>query len=218
VEKIRLNKEDQQIMVVDRATLFANGYFQGFSPADVIDYEEIINDNYFYDKRWRVETRSELKQPIAYCVIVNKVTHEVFAYQRSSKEAHYDEKRLRGKWSWGIGGHIDKTDDTETDPIRASMLREIAEEIQIPHFDPPIILGYINDDTTEVGQVHFGLLFLLMTSAKKVVPNDPEIAFGGFMTIPQLEEICASEETSVESWSEIAMTPLRQALGWEESD
>jgi len=66
--------------------------------------------------------------------------------------------------------------------------------------------------------VHFGLLFLLMTSAKKVIPNDPEIAFGGFMTIPQLEEICASEETSVESWSEIALTPLKQALGWEEGD
>lgn len=207
-------KSEKEIMVVDRATLFANGYFQGFSPADVINYEEIINDNFYYDKRGLVETRSELKQPIAYCIIVNKETHKVFAYQRSTKEGHYDEKRLRGKWSWGIGGHIDKIDGETDDPIHASMLREIQEEVQISSFDPPVILGYINDDTTEVGQVHFGLLFLLMTTAKKVVPKDAEIAFGGFMTLSQLQEISASEETSVESWSEISLEPLKKAMNW----
>ncbi len=204
--------QDRHIMVVDRATLFADLYFQGFSPAEEMDFEQIVMDNYFYDLRDKVETMPQLKQPIAYAIIVNKDTRQVFAYQRAQKEGQYAEKRLRGKWSWGIGGHIDKTDAATGDPIRTSLLREIEEEIILPEFDPPEILGYINDDTTEVGQVHFGLLYLIWTSCKKVQPRVGEISWGGFMTVDELLEICANDETPVESWSEIALTPLREAL------
>lgn len=204
--------KDRTIMVVDRATLFADLYFQGYSPAEEMDFEQIVMDNYFYDLRDKVETMPQLKQPIAYAIIVNKETRKVFAYQRSQKEGQYAEKRLRGKWSWGIGGHIDKSDLAAGDPIRTSLLREIEEEIVLPEFDPPEILGYINDDTTEVGQVHFGLLYLIWTSCKNIQPRVGEISWGGFLSLEELQEICVNEETPVETWSEIALTPLRQVL------
>ena len=209
-----MNKSEQEIMVVDRATLFAGGYFQGFSPATVMDYNKIIQENYFYEKRGLAETKPALKQPIAYCIIVHKGTNKIFAYQRSVKEGHYNETRLRGKWSWGIGGHIDKIDldNDHNDPVFESMLREISEEIVISSFDPPEILGYINDDLTDVGQVHFGLLFLIKTSELDVKPNDKEISWGGFMSLDELEEINASEEVSVESWSAISLEPVRKLI------
>ena len=200
-------------MVVDRATLFADVYFQGFSPAEELDYESIIQDNYFYDARGKVETMPQYKQPIAYAIIVRKDTKEIFAYQRSSVDGQYEEKRLRGKWSWGIGGHIDKVDLDNGDPIAASLAREMEEEVEITGYDPPQILGYINDDTTEVGEVHFGLLYLIMTDCKTVQPRDGEIAWGGFLPASQLDEICSNGESSVESWSEISITPLKKALG-----
>ncbi|MBN2357799.1 NUDIX domain-containing protein [candidate division KSB1 bacterium] len=209
---------ERQIMVVDRATLFADLYFQGFSPAEEMDYEQIVMDNYYYDLRDKVETMPQLKQPIAYAIIVNKDAREVFAYQRAQKDGQYEEKRLRGKWSWGIGGHIDKVDLQDGDPIRASLLRELQEEVVLPEFDPPEILGYINDDQTEVGQVHFGLLYLIRTSCKNVQAREGEITWGGFMPVVKLLEICTGEETPVESWSEIALTPLRQALGFMDED
>ena len=207
-----MDKAQKEIMVVDRSTLFADGYFQGFSPAEVIDYYRIIQDNYFYEKRSVAETKPEFKQPIAYCLIMNKQTKHIFSYQRSAKEGHYDEKRLRGKWSWGIGGHIDRIDLEGKDPILTSMLRELEEEVFIESYDPPEILGYINDDTTEVGEVHFGILFLLRTSSTKVKPVDEEIAWGDFMPLAELEEICMNEEKSVESWSEISLDPLKRLL------
>jgi len=208
-----LDKNEKQIMVVDRATLFADQYFQGFSPADVLNYEQLILDHYFYDQRGKVETMPQLKQPIAYVLIVNKITKQIFAYQRSSKDGHYDEKRLAGKWSWGIGGHIDKIDLNEDNPIMASLNRELQEEVEISQYDPPQILGYINDDTTEVGQVHFGLLYLVWTESRNIRPRDSEIAWGGFLTYAELEEINQSNEVAVESWSQISLEPLQEALG-----
>ena len=199
-------------MVVDRSTLFADSYFQGFSPADVANYNEIIQDNFTWEKRGLAEQNSDLKQPIAYCIIVNEKTNEIFAYQRASKDGQYDEKRLRGMWSWGIGGHIDKIDLNGTDPIKTSMLREIEEELYMDKFKEPEILGYINDDQTEVGQVHFGLLYLFKTTSK-VRPKDSEIAWGNFVPYDKLEEIIMDSETKVETWSEIALEPIRKALG-----
>ena len=206
---------ERKIMVVDRSTLFADQYFQGFAPARAHDYQTLIQDHYFYDLRDKVETMPQYKQPIAYAIIVHKESHQVFAYQRATKDGHYNETRLRGKWSWGIGGHIDKIDVENADPIRASLLRELGEEIAIKDYEEPIILGYINDDETEVGQVHFGLLYLIMTSDRGVHPADDEIAWGGFMPIIQLEEILQSD-ASVESWSEIGLAPLKEALSAKE--
>ena len=208
-----MDKSDMEILVVDRAMLFAEGYFQGFAPADDIDYFQTIQDNYFYKRRGDVEPDSAFKQPIAYAVIANKETHHIFAYQRSVTDS-YNESRLRGKWSWGIGGHIDKIDSANNDdPILASLLREINEEIDIAGFDEPRILGYINDDQTKVGAVHFGILYLLETSEKTIKPKDAEMSWGGFMSYDQLEEICILNEKSVESWSEISLEPIRKALG-----
>lgn len=203
---------DKMIMVVDRVLLFADEYFQGFSPSDTIDYERTILDNYHYEKRSLAEKDSALKQPIAYCLIINPKTKKVFAYKRSSKPGQYDERRLRGKWSWGIGGHIDKVDLEDDNPIRASLLREIDEEINISNMSEPKILGYINDDETSVGQVHFGLLYLINTTAEEIEPKDAEIASGEFLTLDQLEQIYNSPNVSVEGWSIIALGPLRQIL------
>jgi len=199
-------------MVVDRATLFAKGYFQGFAPAGYLDYYHIILDNYYYESRDLVETKPALKQPIAYCVILNKDNSRVFAYQRSTKDGHYEEKRLRGKWSWGIGGHIDKIDLEGKDPITTSMLREIQEETTITTYDDPEVLGYINDDISEVGQVHFGLLFLIKTHENNIKPRDKEIAWGGFLELAELEDIYSANEASVETWSGISLISIRELL------
>ncbi len=207
-----MDKFEQEILVIDRATLFSESYFQGFAPADGLNYYNIIHDNYFYKKRGAVEPDPTFKQPIAYAIIVNKENRHIFAYQRAGS-SDYNEKRLRGKWSWGIGGHIDKVDSEDQEPILTSLLREIEEEVEIDGFDEPKILGYINDDETEVGAVHFGLLYLIETDSKKVKPKDKEISWGGFMSYDQLEEICMLDDKNVETWSEISLEPIRRTLG-----
>ncbi len=205
-----MEKFEKEILVVDRPTLFAEKYFQGFSLASEFDYQKVIHDNYFYIKRGDAENNPNFKQPIAYAVIAHNSTNKIFAYQRAANE-NYHENRLRGKWSWGIGGHIDRVDDEKMDPIQTSLLREIKEEVELDSFEKPVLLGYINDDKTNVGQVHFGLLFLIQTSSR-VKPRDLEISWGGFMSYEELEEIYVNSDTNVESWSEISLEPIRKSL------
>lgn len=199
---------DKLIMVVKREILFGDNYFEGYRAQDEIDYESRILKNFKYMKRWIVENDPAYKQPVSYSVIVNPILKKVFAYQRSTHDARYPEKRLQGKWSWGVGGHIEKLD--VGNPIHKSMLRELKEEVKISGSINPRILGYINNDSDDVGKVHFGILYIVETNSKSIEPKDPEISNGEFKKIEELEKICTAHP--VEEWSRICLNPLKSYL------
>ena len=117
---------DQLTMVVPREVLLGRDYFEGFRGGGEVDYESRILNNYKYQLRDQAEEDPHWKQPIAYALIVNPRLRLVFAYRRSKSEDQYPEKRLQGKWSWGVGGHIDKADLEQGNPIQASLAREIS--------------------------------------------------------------------------------------------
>lgn len=199
-------------MVVKRSVLFQEHYFNGFCSARDYNYEQIIRQNLFYEKRGSAEQMPELKQPVGYCLIVNPKLGKIFAYQRSQVDQEYGEKRLQGKWSWGIGGHMEKVDEGNQNPIEASMLRELAEEVEIDSDCDFEVLGYINDDNTPVGQVHFGILYLVKTTLAQVQARDKEIAHGGLVELTKIIEILNDPRCQVESWSEIATGPLQEFM------
>lgn len=204
-----MDKFEKHIMVVPRKILFDNDHFDGFKHNKETDYESRILSNYIYMKRGVAENDPEHKQPVGYAIIVNPKTKKVFAYQRSKKDKEYTETRLQGKWSWGVGGHIDKIDSENGNPIHTSMLRELQEEVNIQGDVKTKVLGYINDDKDSVGQVHFGILYLIETDAEEVHPNAPEISSGKLIHIEEIEKINKDPELVVESWSQIAIEPLK---------
>jgi predicted NUDIX family phosphoesterase len=205
-------KSEKIIMVVEKDILFGNDVFQGFKPQTEVDYESKILTNFKYMKRGLAEEDSTHKQPIGYAMIVNPSLKQIFAYQRSTKDSNYAEKRLQGKWSWGVGGHIEKFDAGNGNPLHVSMLRELEEEIYMDGSVNPIVLGYINDDSNDVGKVHFGVLYVVETDSKIVRPKDPEIDNGELRTIEELEHICSSSDFTVEGWSRICLEPLKQYI------
>lgn len=205
-------KEDQQIIVVQRDVLFANNYFEGFRPYSEVDYESRILENLKVMRRGDAEEDPSHKQPIGYVVIANPFEKKVFAYQRSTDDKKYGEKRLQGKWSWGFGGHIEPLDIEDGNPIRDSLMREVTcEELRgLGNITEPDVLGYINDDSNSIGQVHFGILYLLSTTFRDIEALDHEIARLELKTIMELEDIC--KKYDVETWSQIAMNPLKKLL------
>ena len=205
-----MKKSEELIMVVGRETLFSGDCFEGFKPQKEVNYESRILDNYHYMKRGLAEVDPTHKQPIGYAMIVNPELKQVFAYQRSNKDSSYPEKRLQGKWSWGVGGHIEKFDIENANPIHASMLRELEEEVDVNGRVNPRVFGYINNDSDDVGKVHFGVLYVVETDARIVEPKDSEIDNGGLRTIEELEAICSSSDFKVEEWSKISLKPLKQ--------
>ena len=89
------------------------------------------------------------------------------------------------------------------------MFREINEEIHITEQSTiePLVLGYINDDSNDVGKVHLGILYLIKTNAEQIFPKDSEIEQGKFVYFHELEDIFSKNEFEI--WSKIAFEPLK---------
>lgn len=202
----------RKVMAVPREKLFPEGAFSGFAPAGGVDYGRRILSGYQYLERSRAEEDPRFKQPIGYALLYNPGRGLVFAYRRSSRDREYPEKRLQGKWSWGLGGHIEEDDAAVADPVRQSLLREIAEETGVSELGRPEIMGYINDDSDPVGSVHFGVLCLVETRVEKVSPLSPELASGRMLTLPELRKLCVSPGIDVEDWSRIALDALEDRI------
>jgi len=84
------------------------------------------------------------------------------------------------------------------------MKRELEEEVLIdtPYTDR--CAGLINDDLTEVGRVHLGVVHCLEVERPAVRPREPDILEGAFRPVEELLP-CLTE---FETWSQICLEAL----------
>lgn len=202
-----MNKEDIMIVTVPNAVLFPDGVHpEGFIPHAERDLRSIILANFGYTRRGDAEVDFTLKQPISYAVIRN-TDGKIFAYQRGSKRTGFHESRLAGKWSCGIGGHIEK-DDEAGDILADSLRRELEEEItlhgNILSIDP---IGYINSEINEVSKVHVGVLYIITTDSKTAEGSE-EVVNEGFYSPEELQKMLADPELVWEEWTRIALRAI----------
>ena len=116
------------------------------------------------------------------------------------------EGRLHRKHSVGIGGHISACDAAADggNPYEEGMRREFEEEVAIHTPYTARCVGLINDDQTDVGRVHLGVVHIFDVEQPAVQPREPEIIDCGFRPV---EEILA-DMNGFETWSEICMKAL----------
>lgn len=192
----------REILVIETDKLFKliGGYFQGFSvlPAEILG---ILEENCHWMNKGEAEESPAFKQIIGYSAIMSP-SLKVFTYKRAEKEKEYEEKRLMGKWSIGIGGHVERHFTEEK--ISASISREIDEEVEtFGGIKKITLLGGINDDTNAVGKVHFGILLSAKTFSEKAEPKSGEIAFGEFKYFTEISKLFETEDA--ENWSRICL-------------
>ncbi len=199
-----MSKMDKQVMVVPREKLLGSEHFEGFALHGTTNFVSRILTAYEYMRRGDAEENPAYKQPICYVAIINPQTKSVYAYERASNDNTGD-ARLHGLHSWGFGGHVEPC-DTGKNPLFASRVRELQEEIR-GTFSEPIVLGYINDESDAVNQVHFGVLCAVETTGD-VALNDPALINGRWVPIADLERLVQSN-AKVEAWSRIAVEPLK---------
>jgi predicted NUDIX family phosphoesterase len=160
-------KTMEHILVIRRDDVFGGAWPQGFVPARTGVAEEVLAAfarNAFAVPRDAAERTPAWKQPIPYCTIVRQT--QVFCVERLPRQG---EERLHGRLSIGLGGHIDPLDGGhEGGAIRGALHRELREEVcLLPHgsaWPAPHFLGLLNDDASEVGRVHFGVVFAVALS------------------------------------------------------
>lgn len=199
---------DEKILGFPRAVFEQLGVFHGFS-TDVDRYLPAILDpkNNSFRLRAQAETDPSFKQIIPYVVITDG--ERVLHYVRGKKAG---EQRLVAKGSIGIGGHINDEDHSlfavGMDAFRAAVEREVREELNVEGAFDAKPVGLINDDTTEVGQVHFGIVHVMRRRSEQVKKREQVIAQQEWLTIA---ELCDRRER-METWSQFCLDNIKSLL------
>lgn len=193
------------VWVVPRNLLFRQAGVHGFLPFSGQPSRERLlascrEEGFFIERRY-AETNPEYKQVIPYVACTRG--SEILCLQRLATQG---EKRLHGRMSIGVGGHINPI-DTETggDLLQAACLRELHEELRIEGSPQPEPIGVLNDDTTEVGAVHFGLVWQLPCETLQVTVRETDAMEGTFRQRDELVELSSHPETPFESWSQLLL-------------
>jgi predicted NUDIX family phosphoesterase len=198
------NEAVEHVLVVPTMLFHEIGHFQGFC-GDPAPYLRILLDpaHTSYRPRNTVEEDPSFKQLIPYCVFRHE--GKVFYYKRGKLQG---EGRLHSKRSIGVGGHISADDDGKGSTAYAEgMRREIAEEIHLETTFREECIGLINDDLTEVGKVHLGVVHVFELDNPKVRPREESILETGFASLVELAEL----RDEFETWSQICLDHLIQA-------
>lgn len=165
-----------------------------FVSENIDDIIEIIRANHIYIDRNYAEYSKEYKQIIPYAILTNG--NEIFLTQRLKGQT---ENRLHGLFSFGLGGHINPSEERSENVIFEGMKRELNEEVGLKIIPDVKCAGIINDHSTDVSNYHIGLVFYIHVNEDVVVMENDKMR-GKWATD---KEINARYEM-LEAWSQIA--------------
>src|SRR5437660_8263921 len=203
-----MNAPMENVLVIRRSLFDELGSFQGlnFEPEKYLKAILSRGSNFFIP-RPEAESNLAYKQIIPYALIVFQNT--VLHYVRGKKAG---EQRLIAKGSIGIGGHMNEPDESlfamDQEAYRAGVEREVNEEIKIDTPFEDQIVALLNDDSTEVGRVHLGIVHVFKLTEPKVEKREAMITA---LTFLPKNELLARRET-METWSQICVDSLDRLL------
>ena len=198
----------ENVLVIRRNLFDQLGSFQGlnFEPEKYLNLLLSRGNNFFFP-RAQAENDPAYKQIISYVLLAFQ--DRVLYYVRGKKAG---EQRLVAKGSIGIGGHMNESDESlfawGEQAYRAGVEREVNEEIKIDTPFQDRIVALLNDDTTEVGRVHLGIVHIFHLAEQKVEKREAMITNLAFLTRAEL----MARRESLETWSQICLDSLDRLL------
>jgi predicted NUDIX family phosphoesterase len=203
-----MSAPNENVLVVRRELFDQLGSFHGlcFEPQPYLDALLARGNNHFLS-RATAENDPTHKQIIPYALLAcgDRVLHYV-------RGKNAGEQRLVAKGSIGIGGHMNDEDESlfawDEQAYRAGVEREVNEEVKIESPFEDRIVALLNDDTTEVGRVHLGVVHLFRLAEAKVEKREAMITNLSFLT---KSELLARRE-NLETWSQICVDQLDRLL------
>jgi len=154
--------------------------------------------------RPELEEEPSRKQLIPYVLVRAPGGSEFLTMRRRSAQS---EQRLHHKISIGAGGHITESIDTDApDALRSGMRRELHEELSVPDGTDVEYRGLLNDDSSDVGRVHLGLVFTARPPSRDVTVVETEKMAGEWRDLDGLED----DREQLESWSRLLLDPIRR--------
>ena len=198
---------EERVLCFKRELFEKLGVFQGIS----LDVEKYLppltaSENTFYQNRSEAEQDKRSKQLIPYALII--CNGKILRYRRGRGG---QETRLHGLYSVGVGGHISEEDNGLFSGSQLgyhdAMRRELMEEVAI-EVTKETAVAAINDDSTEVGFVHLGVVHIVNVSGESVAGNRSGIVGPEFVPISE----AVKNAEAYESWSRFCLENLDALL------
>lgn len=190
---------EERVLCFERKLLDDLGAFQGLS-LEVDKYLSVFtaDANLVYRNRSDADQDKRYKQLIPYVLLI--CNDKILRYRRGKGGG---ETRLHGLYSVGIGGHISEDDHglfSNNRGYQDSMRRELMEEVGIDAAHEPAVAA-INDDSTEVGYVHFGVVHVVRVPDESVASGRSGIVAPEFIPIAD----AVKDLSGYESWSRFCL-------------
>ncbi len=189
---------DEQVLVIPRAAIMADPGWLGVRSDRLDGFEELVAREGRFVLRADAEVDRSLKQVIPYLVLRDGERYFLMRRTKAGADA-----RLHDRYSIGVGGHLNPGDGD----LAGGLRREWREELRAD-FDPAFeLIGLLNDDSTEVGSVHLGAVYLADAGGLPVAIRETEKLSGQFATPAEVAEVVDRMET----WSALVFEHLEGA-------
>lgn len=197
---------EERVLCFERTLLEQLGVFQGIN-LDVEKYLPVVTaqPKLVYLNRSEAEHDKRYKQLIPYVLLI--CNGKILRYRRGKGG---QETRLHGLFSVGIGGHISDEDHglfSTGVGYEEGMRRELMEEVAIEGAKD-VAVALINDDSSDVGYVHFGVVHVLEVGNEDVAGNRSGILAPEFVPIAD----ATKDLSEYESWSKFCLEQLNVLL------
>jgi predicted NUDIX family phosphoesterase len=198
---------EERVLCFERKLLEELGVFQGIN-LNVEKFLPVVTakPKLVYLNRSEAEHDKRYKQLIPYVLLI--CNGKILRYRRGKGG---QETRLHGLYSVGVGGHISDQDDGlfsgDSAGYQDGMRRELMEEVAVEEVNAAPV-AVINDDSTEVGQVHFGVVHVMHMPDESVAGRRSGIVGPEFIPISE----AVKEASAYESWSRFCLENLDSLL------
>ncbi len=188
------------VYVVPRAALPGTASWYGLRTDGLGAFVATVERDGRFEPRPAMELDPSFKQIIPYLILRDGPRY--FLMQRTSAGG---DARLHGHYSIGVGGHLNPGDGG----LLGGLRREWAEELSasfIPDFQ---LVALLNDDTTPVGAVHLGAVYVADVAGRAVAIRETHKLTGGFAGPAEVSAVADRLET----WSRLVFEYLESGEG-----
>jgi predicted NUDIX family phosphoesterase len=160
---------------------------------------QVIRERSFFMPRGEVEEDPTYLQIIPFVVFRHRDRYLLTKRLRASTE-----RRLRQRYSLGVGGHINPGDVEGGDVVDGGMRREWQEEVRYAGSFSARLLGVLNDRSAPVSRVHLGLVFLVDGSTPDIEIRETHKLSGELLRLDEMRIYYLDMET----WSQLVFDQL----------
>src|SRR5439155_26756046 len=145
--------------------------WHGIRPAGEAELGEVIRRHGAFRPRAAMEVDPDWKQVIPYPVLRDGPRWFLMRRTRAGGDA-----RLHDRYSIGVDGHVNPGDGGVWGGLRREWQEEIEAEFE-PEFS---LVGLLNDDETDVGSVHLGIVIEADAGGRPVAVRETHKLSGSF--------------------------------------